>query len=407
MFVLLITSTFTLMSAAVLSPVVELLRIDQGLTATAAGLVVTVHAATFAAVSPFAGRAVDRWGARRPLATGLLLFGVVGAAGLVVEAYPLLIVTRLISGVGLAFVYTGTMVALLDRYDDARRDRAMGRLAFALGLGGVVWPLIGGGLGVLSWHASFAVFLVGVPLAMLAWRLPERPHRPSPARRSRSVTRNPALLGVYLLHCVTSALFNMVLVFLPMRLADIGVTSPIAAALFTAAPSVTMSAAGLAYLRLRARLGYGGLLRLAFGAWAVALLALAVGDIPVIPLGAVAVVGGGMGILVPSLAILACDLVQPTQRGQATSLLATAGCVGQLAAPLVFGPLEQVSAGFLVGAGLAAVASWPLSRLVAPRRRDEAAYIRGEADPKPVADTSVTGVTSGQQTGRELARLEE
>lgn len=364
--VLLLGSTLTVMAGAVLSPVVELLRAERGISATAAGLVVTVHGASLAVAGPLVGRAVDRWGTRRPLAAGLLLYGLSGGAGLVVEAYPVLIATRLVFGVGAAFVFTGTTVALLDRYDGIRRDRVMGWRSTAISLGGVAWPLAGGALGALSWHAPFAVYLLALPLAALTWNLPEDPQPPEPPKPpentkppERTLPRNPALAGTYALQCVATALLYAVLVFLPVRLAELGVTSTVAVACYTAGLSVAMSGAGLAYPRLRARLGHRGLLRVAFAAWAFASLALAAGAGagPLLPLAAAALFGAGMGVAVPALTVLTGDHAPPGRRGQATALLATAGFAGQFAAPLVFGPLAAATSTpvtFLAAAALAA-----------------------------------------------------
>ncbi|WP_218579423.1 MFS transporter [Phytohabitans houttuyneae] len=384
--VLLFASTLTVMAGAVLSPVVELLRVQLGLSATAAGLVVTVHGASLALAGPLVGRAFDRWGTRRPLAAGLLLYGVAGGAGLVVEAYPLLIATRLAFGVGAAFVFTGTTVALLDRYDGPRRDRVMGWRSTAISLGGVVWPLAGGALGALSWHAPFAVYLLGVPLALLAWRLPgDHPHRPPAGRGSGRPVWNPALLGVYALQCAATALLYAVLVFLPARLAGLGVTSTLAVALFSAALSLAMSAAGLAYPRLRARFGHSGLLRLAFAAWTLALLALAAGGTAAVPLAAAVLFGAGMGVAVPALTVLTGDLAPPGRRGQATALLATAGFAGQFAAPLAFGPLDRPPAVFLAAAGLAAAA---LLATALTGRRDRRANPAGAEPPDRTGPTA-------------------
>ncbi|MEV6695037.1 MFS transporter [Micromonospora sp. NPDC051196] len=117
--VLLIGSTLTVMAGAVLTPVVQLLITERQLTATAAGLVVTVHGVSLAVTAPAAGRLVDRCGVRRPLVVGLLLYGTAGGAGAVVDSYPLLITTRLIFGVGAALVFTCTTVGLLDRHTGA------------------------------------------------------------------------------------------------------------------------------------------------------------------------------------------------------------------------------------------------------------------------------------------------
>ncbi|GIJ20542.1 MFS transporter [Micromonospora lutea] len=345
---LLIGSTLTVLAGTVLTPVVQLLITERHLSATAAGLIVTVHGVSLAAVAPVAGRIVDRHGVRRPLAAGLLLYGVAGGAGVVVEAYPVLIATRLLFGVGAALVFTGTTVGLLDRYAGTARDRVMGWRSTAISLGGVVWPLVGGALGVLSWRAPFAVYLLGVPLALLALRLPDEPRAAAPppgatAGRSALLARAPGLLAVYALQAAATLLLYTVLVFLPVRLAALDIANTAVVASFSASSSAAMSVAGLGYAGLRARLTEPVLLRWAFTTWTVALLALALVDVPVVLLAAAVLFGLGMGLAVPALTVLTADRAPAGGRGRATALLATAGFTGQVASPLLLGPLHAAT----------------------------------------------------------------
>src|SRR5690606_25020498 len=108
------------------------------------------------------------------LGFGLVVYGVFGAAGLVVSSYPLLIATRFLFGLGAATIVTSTTVATLAFYQGRRRDQVMGWTSTATGIGGLVWPLLGGALGGISWHATFGIYLIGVPLGVATLlRMPE------------------------------------------------------------------------------------------------------------------------------------------------------------------------------------------------------------------------------------------
>ncbi|MEV6695038.1 MFS transporter [Micromonospora sp. NPDC051196] len=250
----------------------------------------------------------------------------------------------------------------------------MGWRSTAVSLGGVVWPLAGGVLGVLSWRAPFVVYLLGIPLALLALRLPDQPRRVAeprtpvgrgpgrrrgigePGRSWTALLTGRRLAAVYALQCVATMLLYVVLVFLPVRLAQVHVTNTAVVATAAAGLSVAMSAAALGYVHLRARLPQRVLLRHAFLTWTVALLILALVDMPVALLVAPAVFGLGMGLAVPALTVLTADHAPPGRRAQAVALLATAGFTGQFVAPLLFGPLHaatSISAAFLAAAVLA------------------------------------------------------
>ncbi len=354
---LLLASTLTVMAGGVLTPIVELLRGDLGLTSTQAGMVVTAHTAVIAVSAPAVGWAMDRWGYRVPLGAGLLLYGAAGGAGALTDSYPLLIATRLVFGLGAAAVFAASTVAMLSLYRGALRDRAMGWRSTAVSVGGVVCPLLGGALGGLSWSAPFAVYLVGVPLgaAVLALLPDARPEAPARGARGPRFRPSPAVLGFLLLTVATSMMLYTLVVFVPQRLAELGVTHPSLVSVYPVSWSGAMGLVGVVYARLRARLGYSWMLRLAAALWTASFALLALGGGPVPVWVAVVLFGLGAGIAVPALTVLVGGGVPAALRGRATALVTTATFAGQFLAPLVLGPVvEALSIGtayLLVSAG--------------------------------------------------------
>ena len=162
--VLLLASTLGIMGGATIAPVIELIRQSLQVSGTAAGLVLTSHSLAIAVISPLVGRATDRLGPRLPLAAGLALYGLGGGAGMVTDSLPALLVSRLVLGVGAAAVFTCSTVALLALYRGPERDRVMGWRTTATTAGGFLYPLAAGVMGNHSWHAPFALYLIGLPL---------------------------------------------------------------------------------------------------------------------------------------------------------------------------------------------------------------------------------------------------
>jgi MFS transporter, ACDE family, multidrug resistance protein len=215
--------------------VVELLRRELEVSATAAGLVVTGHGLTLALASPLVGRVIDRRGVRAPLTVGLVLYGVAGGAGLPTMTYPALLVSRLLFGVGVAVVFTGTTVALLDPFGYRprqahgvalhRHQRRRRHLAAA------------------RWGRRSD--LLARPVRALPPRGPARPGQlvvlagihapkdaPAPSQRATPRSFPPArvtwrgwmtlaLLGVYGLQLIAAVLLCGFIVFAPLRLAEV------------------------------------------------------------------------------------------------------------------------------------------------------------------------------------------
>jgi ACDE family multidrug resistance protein len=360
--VLLAASTLTVMAGAILSPVLELIRRDLALSDTTAGLVLTVHGFSLAIAGPLVGRAIDRWSVRPTLVWGLLVYGISGGAGLVTTSYTVLLASRLVFGIGTAAVFAATTVALFELYRGPERDRVMGWRTSAISLGGLAWPLVGGALGTLSWHAPFAVYVLGVPLALAcAAALPATaaetatPELPDDGLLALA-RRRPDLLGFYAMQLISAVLLYAVLVLLPLRLAELAVTNPPQVALCVAALSAAMTMVGFGYARLRALLGDRGLITLSFSIWLATFAALSIVQHAALVAAGAALFGIGMGIAVPALTVLIAEAAPARQRGRATSLSASATFLGQAGSPLLLGPIvsaTSITTGFITAAALA------------------------------------------------------
>jgi EmrB/QacA subfamily drug resistance transporter len=120
----------------------------------------------FAALLITAGALGDRFGSRRALMFGLVLFaaGSVGAA--LSGGTGTLIAFRALMGVGGAFVMPGTLSILSGVYPAEERPGAIGAWSAVAGIGIVIGPTLGG---LLLEHFSWgSVFWVNVPLAGVA-----------------------------------------------------------------------------------------------------------------------------------------------------------------------------------------------------------------------------------------------
>ncbi|TDC09544.1 MFS transporter [Streptomyces sp. 8K308] len=386
--VLLLASTLGVMGGATIAPLIEVIRQALGVGGTAAGLLLTCHSLAIALISPLVGRATDHLGPRLPLAFGLVLYGLGGGAGLVIDSYPVLIASRLVLGIGAAAVFTCSTAALLDLYQGGTRDKVMGWRTAATTAGGFIYPLAAGALGNHSWHTPFALYLLGVPLGvatLLALPKPAPTNGTNPVAKAtrarggaaRLLRDHPLLLGLCGLWVASTGLMMVLAVSLPRRLDQLGIHDTLIVALYgTVLTAGAASLIGLAYAKLTARFGYTTLIRVAATSWTAALILFALAD-HWAPLLLVPVLTGiGSGITMPTLTVLADHAAPPEQRGTATSLQATALFGGQFASPLLFGPLIDATS-IATGALVAAVGTTgiliALLRLKEPARSTDSA----------------------------------
>lgn len=118
----------------------------------------------------------DRWGRRRPLLVGLVVYVVATALCAFAPTVELLVACRLAQGLaGAAGIVIARAVAR-DLYDGVTMARFFSTLMLISGVAPIVAPLIGGQiLRVTDWRGVFAVLtVVGLALTVVVWaKLPE------------------------------------------------------------------------------------------------------------------------------------------------------------------------------------------------------------------------------------------
>ena len=123
-----------------------------------------------------AGVLGDRFGRRRVMRLGLLLFAAASLACAIAPTAPALIVARLMQGAGAAAAVPGAVAILRATYADEReRTRRFGTWAGWSGAASAAGPLVGGALvDIASWRAVFLLSMtLAIPTAVLLGAVPE------------------------------------------------------------------------------------------------------------------------------------------------------------------------------------------------------------------------------------------
>lgn len=142
--------------------------ISTGLGASTADIqwMINAYSLALAGLLLTTGSLSDRFGRKKALLAGLLLFGAGSAVAAYAGSSEALIAARGFMGIGAAMLMPGTLAVLMQLFDEKERPKAIGIWAAVTSLGFAAGPVIGGALIKHFWWGS--VFLINVPVAILA-----------------------------------------------------------------------------------------------------------------------------------------------------------------------------------------------------------------------------------------------
>jgi MFS family permease len=342
------------------------------------GLIITTHGLFMAIFSPLMGSFIDRRGARRPYIAALICYGLAGGSGVLINSFWVLLVSRACLGIALAGIFAGINVLILNMYEGIERDRVMGWRGSAQSFGGVIWPLLGGALGALSWRLPFAVYMLAIPIGLIAIAAVPEPaiqhrHRPE-SSDSTSVLRifrqRPVLFLIYGMIFFGNLLLYSIVIFLPQLLESFGTTSTVRIGLFITAMTTSAGVTAFIYGKIRSRFSYRIIVTVAAALWTAAFTTISLAPGSRIMALAVALFGVSQGLIMPTVMVWIGAVVPPSFRGRFSSYLGTFGFIGQFLSPILFAPvfmLVGLRSVFMVGAGVGA--AWFLILLFGPRER--------------------------------------
>ncbi len=161
----------TLDNLIVLSTLPSMQR-DLGVSLDRLQWVVDAYILAFAVLILTGAALGDRYGRRRMLVVGLLVFTASSAAGALSNDLTQLVVARAVQGLGAALLMPLTLTLLSAAFPPERRTAALGLWSSIAGLGVALGPLLGGVIvETLDWHW---IFWINVPVGLAAAALAPR-----------------------------------------------------------------------------------------------------------------------------------------------------------------------------------------------------------------------------------------
>lgn len=153
----------------VVAPILDSLTGPFAVPASRIGLMTTIYTAPGVLMIPLAGVVADRYGRKPTLLAGLLLFGFAGSAITLTTDFAVVLLLRLLQGIGFAGIIPVVITSIGDIYDGSREATAQGVQFAALGLSTSIFSILAGALIVFGWRYPILLYAMGIPVAVMVY----------------------------------------------------------------------------------------------------------------------------------------------------------------------------------------------------------------------------------------------
>ncbi|UCE10979.1 MAG: MFS transporter [Candidatus Thorarchaeota archaeon] len=351
---------------------------ELGISTESVGLLITAFTIPGVLLTLLLGILADRFGRKKILVPGLLLFGVAGSLCFLASDFDILLVLRFFQGIGAASLGSLNVTIIGDLFSGADRNAAMGYNASVLSIGTAGYPAIGGLLATIGWNFPFLLPSFAVPIGLIVLFSLDSPEPKAPEQMTAYLRgawheiKNPLVIGLFFASTMTFVvLYGPYMTYIPIFLdSSFGVSSFIIGLVMSAA-SVITAVVSSQMPKLTRVTSTVWLVRASFILFGVSLLLVPlVTNIWTILL-PVMIVGAAIGINIPSVHTLLAGQASLENRGAVMSLNGMVLRLGQSIGPVLSGAL-YVQWGldllFIIGALLALVAFILLLTILSPPR---------------------------------------
>jgi MFS family permease len=311
-------------------------------------LIATAPSACIALFSPVAGLLADKIGRRRIVLGSIAIFTASGLTPLFVDSLPLILASRLITGVANAALLTVGTTLIADYFEGAARRRWLAFNGVAGSLLITLAMLAGGLLADWSWRGPFLIPLVGLPVLALCYRFLFEPvcaaDQPSAMDEPTTFSWSP-LKTLAAVTLICAIWFYAEAVQIGLVLDKIGVKSGAVIAVVSSLASIGYPLGAVVYSRICGRWSQRALQILGWGLIGAGLVGVGLSeDSSIVGLTAfVQQVGGG--VLLTMLIHQCQERFAFRHRARSMGVWASAFFAGQFASPLVVAALAAAAGG--------------------------------------------------------------
>lgn len=177
--ILLVNLFIAFLGIGLVIPVLPRLMNELHISGQVVGYLTAAFALTQLIFSPFAGKAVDRFGRKIMIVLGLIIFGLSELLFGFGKTIDVLFISRILGGLSAAFIMPAVTAFIADITTDENRPKALGYMSAAISTGFIIGPGLGGFLAEIGTRVPFysagVLGLVAAVFSIILLREPERP----------------------------------------------------------------------------------------------------------------------------------------------------------------------------------------------------------------------------------------
>lgn len=363
---LLLPATLAVMASAALAPGLPQLQrafADEPGAAWLVPMILTIPALCLVVFSPLAGALGDRYGRRRMLIAGLIVYAMIGMAPLLLDSLTAILVSRVGVGVAEAFALTLSTTMVSDYFSGRERDKWLGYQTAVASISAIIFVGMAGFLGTFGWRAPFAIYSMPLIFAALVWWLTWEPDRTVSNAHKAVVVAFPwkPMTAICAITAFASVSFYVAQIQTGVALAATGLRVPAQIGMFIATASLG-TVIGTIIFRFVSDRPTPVLLVVSFVLLAIGYAGVGTATTPLSVAAAVTIAQLGCGLVLPTLITAAIRSLPPEARGKGTGMWQGTFSIGQFLSPIAvtalslqFGGILSAFSAFAVLNGVAAL----------------------------------------------------
>ena len=359
-----ITLTY-IMGVASITPAFPKIVKELNISAKDVGLLIAVFSFPGILLTPFLGVVADRWGRKKIIFPSLMLFGIAGGLCFFVRDFKLLLILRLIQGVGAAPLGSLTVTIIGDLYSRKELIAAMGYNSSVRSIGSASYPAIGGALAMMGWHYPFILPVIAIPIGFLVLfnlKTPE-PENEVHIREHLNIVwkklRNRQVIGLLVIGIIIFImLFGSYMTCFPLLLGNSFGLSSLIIGLIMAGVSLIAAVTSSQLGKIIKLFSKKIILKISFILYALALSIIPLISQPWLFFIPVIIFGIAHGMNIPVIQALFAEAAPLKYRATFMSVSGMTFRVGQTLGPLLMGMVISIwgiGGAFYAGAGLSIV----------------------------------------------------